>query len=431
MAVNDSLMRGLMATVFAVAMTGCDFDTPSRAGKGHVSNPPVPPKSAEAAAAEEQLDRGMEAWETMVAQAQPLPAPASWTNSAPSAEVLENWKKTNGDRALTAADMARQFGKNYPEHPMAEKAPDLELKFLQIAAEHGVTLSEERVRELENKLIADDPDKLFELRYKGAMRAAEAKKGLEDDSLMVAEMERQARLLMEEFPKKMEVYDLLLAVAESCEINKGMKILDEILASGASDQTKEAARELKAKGVQGLKDLAVLEKERDAARAGEGTDIGSKYDAKLPPAASFEELKKNPVGKRLELKFAAFDAKKIDLAKLRGKVVLIDFWASWCGPCLEEIPAMRKAYAKHKDAGFEILGLSLDSKKLPFQRAVGENEIIWPVAFDEGGWITKLTDNLGIEGIPAMWIVDRSGLISNVNAADGPVEAIEAAMKAE
>ena len=440
MAGRISVGRWLAATTFALLATGCDFDTPSRAGSGHVSNPPIPPKSAEAVAAEEQLDRGMKAWESMVTQAQPLPAPADWTNSAPSAEVLESWKKTNGERALTAADMAREFGKNYPEHPMAEKAPDLELKFLQIAAEHGVTLSEERVRELENKLVADNPDLLFELRVKGAIRAAESKKRPEDDSLMLDEMERQARILMAEFPGKSEVYDLLLAAAQGLvseiepdleKTTKGVRLLDEIIAGDAAEGTKQSARELKAKGEQGLKELAAVNKEREAVRAGESTEIGAARAKELPPAASFEDLRKSPVGKRLELTFTAFDGRKIDLAKLRGKVVLIDFWASWCGPCLEEIPAMRKAYAKHKDAGFEILGLSLDSKKLAFQRAVGEEGITWPVSFDEGGWISKLTDNLGIEGIPAMWVVDRSGLISNVNAAEGPEEAIEAAMKAE
>ncbi len=423
----------LVAVACATGIAGCDFDTPSRAGKSYDPNPPKPPVSQATVELEDQLDRGNAAWEALVAQAQPIEPPPSWTNSPPSDEVFAEWETNNGQRAAKAAEMTREFGKNFSEHPMAEKAPDLELKFLRIAAEHGVTAHEERIRELETLLVGDDPEKLFQYRLDGAMRAAFEKKGQKSNERMVQELERQARRLMEEYPSRMEVYDLLLAVAENCEIRKGMELLREIQASGAAETTKTRAGELLVQGGKALAELDDLEKQRENARAGVKTELADPAAGK-PKAAAFatmEELRTAPLGKRMELKFTASDGRKIDLAELKGKVVLIDFWASWCGPCIEELPQLRKAYAKHKEAGFEILGLSLDSKKLPFQRTVGEEKIVWPAAYDEGGWISKLTDNLGIEGIPAMWLVNRNGLISNVTAHEDPTAAIEKAMQAE
>src|SRR5439155_17368912 len=67
--------------------------------------------------------------------------------------------------------------------------------------------------------------------------------------------------------------------------------------------------------------------------------------------------------KPLDLKFTAVDGKEFDLAKLRGKVVLVDFWATWCGPCRMEMPHVIDAYKKLHEKGFEIVGISLDSSK--------------------------------------------------------------------
>ncbi len=421
-------------------VAGCDFDTPSRAGKGYNPNPPKPPVSAETVRQEEEMERANAAWEAVVAQAQPIAPPPSWTNDPPSDEVFAEWERNNGARAAKAAGMTREFGKDFPEHPMASKASDLELKFLRIAVEHGLTAHEDRIRELETSLVGDDAEKLFRYRLDGAMRSALEKRSPESNERMLKELERQARRLMQEYPGRTEVYELLHTAAEGLvsdsiprkdDISHALQLLDEVLAVELSEETRAEVVALQKEATGKLEELNRLAEKRAEALAGAPTQTPEKNAAPTPAAATFEELKAAPVGKRMELKFTASDGREIDLAKLKGKVVLIDFWASWCGPCIEELPQLRKAYAKHKDAGFEILGLSLDAKKLDFQRTVGEEKIVWPVAYDKDGWITKLADNLGIEGIPAMWLVDRAGLISSVSAHEDPTAAIEAAMTAK
>ncbi|MCX7916307.1 MAG: TlpA family protein disulfide reductase, partial [Verrucomicrobiae bacterium] len=76
-------------------------------------------------------------------------------------------------------------------------------------------------------------------------------------------------------------------------------------------------------------------------------------------AALIKQIRSAP----LELKFAAVDGREVDLEKLRGKVVLVDFWATWCGPCVMEAPKLVDTYQKYRERGFEIIGVSLDSNK--------------------------------------------------------------------
>lgn len=415
----------LIPVLLTVALAlGCDFtDTPSRAGKGYVSNPPVPAMDDEARAAEEELDRANLAWEELIKAAEPRHPPAEWTNSPPSSEVMLRWHKDNGIRAVRTADMAHEFSTTFTNHPMAEQSVRIGLKLLEIAGEYGDTGREERIRELQRIFLRDDPEQLFDFRFKGAQRAALAKKAI-DPALVIDELENQARLLQKEFPKRTEIYELLLTVAENCEISHGLEVLAEILASDASASVKASARELQKKGEIAAREWAAIEELRKTQTLLKATEPA----AEPPAAATFEEIKTNPVGKRMNLEFTAFDGREVDLSKLVGKVVLIDFWASWCGPCIEEIPTLREAYKKHAPNGFEIIGISMDSKKLPFQRAIAEEKITWPQICDQDNWVKNLTDKIGVDEIPAMWLIDRKGIIRDIKAHENLPQAIETLM---
>ncbi len=118
----------------------------------------------------------------------------------------------------------------------------------------------------------------------------------------------------------------------------------------------------------------------------------------------------------LDLKFTALNGDKVDLAKLRGKVVLIDFWATWCGPCLMDMPHVLKAYNDYRDQGFEIIGVSLDDDKTRLLAYLKEHGVSWPQHFDGKGFETPLIRRFGINGIPTQWLLDKKGLLRDANA---------------
>ena len=134
--------------------------------------------------------------------------------------------------------------------------------------------------------------------------------------------------------------------------------------------------------------------------------------AEKPPGAKL-------IGKPLAIKFTAVDGRPVDLEKLRGKVVLIDFWATWCGPCVQEVPHVKATYEKLHDKGFEIVGVSFDEKKPALQNFVSAQKIAWPQYFDGKGWDNRFGTRFGIESIPTMWLVDKKGLLRDVDARDG------------
>ena len=126
----------------------------------------------------------------------------------------------------------------------------------------------------------------------------------------------------------------------------------------------------------------------------------------------------NPIGKPFQLQFTGIDGNRVNLAKLKGKVVLIDFWATWCGPCVAEIPNLVKTYNELHDKGFEIVGIALEGNKDPkrLHAYVDRKQMPWPQYTDGLMWKNKIAQRYGINGVPTMWLVDREGNLSSLTA---------------
>lgn len=108
------------------------------------------------------------------------------------------------------------------------------------------------------------------------------------------------------------------------------------------------------------------------------------------------------------------DGEPISIEAYRGKVVLVDFWAVWCGPCVAEMPNVKKVYEKYKDKGFDIIGISLDSNETSLRNYLKDNDIPWRQVFSGKGWQSPVAQQYGIYSIPNMWLIDKEGkLISN------------------
>lgn len=105
------------------------------------------------------------------------------------------------------------------------------------------------------------------------------------------------------------------------------------------------------------------------------------------------------------------EGKDLKLSALRGKVVLIDFWASWCGPCRRENPNVVRVYNQYKDKGFEILGVSLDSAKDRWVQAIEQDGLTWMHVSDLKGWQNEVAQVYGVRAIPQTVLLDAEGKI--------------------
>ncbi len=122
-------------------------------------------------------------------------------------------------------------------------------------------------------------------------------------------------------------------------------------------------------------------------------------------------------GKPMEIKGTLLDGTPFDQKSLAGKVVLVDFWATWCGPCRAEIPNMKQEYEKYRAKGFEVVGVSLDDDRDALVKFVQTEEIPWPILFDkseDGG--NALATFYGIRGIPQLILIGRDGNVITLNA---------------
>ena len=307
------------------------------------------------------------AWrETYKALQSPLP-PKEWTDKKPTRqEVMDFYDPL----LIKGADKAKDFYTRFPDHPKAASARKAEYNMIMLVVEQfGDTNETARLAELQKEKL-NDPSLSEDERF--SIRMETVQQLLRTPPVDMDKFLGEARTLQKDFPQREEVYQLLLMAASSSDADAARKIAQEIIDGSAPEAAKTQARGLL-------------------------TRLGA-------------------VGKPLDIHFTAVDGRQVDLAKLKGKVVLIDFWATWCGPCVGEVPDVKAAYEKLHDKGFEIVGISLDNDKNALTDFVKDKGMTWPQYFDGLQWSNKLAVEFGINSIPAMWLVDKQGNLRDQNA---------------
>jgi thiol-disulfide isomerase/thioredoxin len=160
----------------------------------------------------------------------------------------------------------------------------------------------------------------------------------------------------------------------------------------------------------------------------------SQANLKLRATAEALDRQFRLVGTSPQIAFTALDGRQVDLAKLRGKVVLIDCWATWCGPCKAELPNIKNVYAAYHDQGFEVIGataeyVGLTPKDSPEQRErkiaaakrklaefVAEEQLPWPQFFGEYAFKNPIYQQFGVTGIPVLVLIDQDGKVVDTDA---------------
>lgn len=120
----------------------------------------------------------------------------------------------------------------------------------------------------------------------------------------------------------------------------------------------------------------------------------------------------------LELTFTAMDGREIDLADFRGQVVLIDFWATWCVPCIKELPKLKAAHEKYRDHGLVVIGVSFDNAdaEAKLRDFIEKNDMDWIHQYDGRGWKNEIGQRFSIRAIPTVFLLNREGVVVDTNA---------------
>ena len=330
---------------------------------------------------------GDAAWQTVLDASEPLDPPNEWAKREPTQKEVARFHLRAAKTAAKSAAKAREFHARFADHPKAFRARVKECELLAVAMHLGDRDQKARLDSAQQAL-RNDPmltdDDGFNIRSAGVQRIAYYLQ-FKGYVINLDDFDRSVRELRREFPKRDEPHELMLVLAKNRfwddQMQKARAVAEELAASSAPSSVVEEARSM-------LKRFARL-------------------------------------GQPLAFEFTALDGRGVDLKGMRGKVVLIDCWATWCAPCLREMPHVKAAYDRYHARGFEVVGISSDDDREALEKFVKVNRIPWAQYFDGKGELNRFASEFNVGGIPTMWLVDRKGVLRDLNAVNNLTGKIE------
>ncbi|AOM78516.1 TlpA disulfide reductase family protein [Pedobacter steynii] len=226
-------------------------------------------------------------------------------------------------------------------------------------------------------------------------------------SVSKKDLEKRQKQLYSEYEKAEKAKDAAAIAKIESEFFKSYKESDALNKAFITKHPKSYVSLVNIKDLGSSTDYAELQSLFQSLDAGlKATETGKKMEAMLAV------LKKGSNGqKMIDFTQNDMEGKPVSFSSFKGKYVLVDFWASWCGPCRGENPNVLKAYDQFKDKGFTVLGVSLDDNADKWKKAVVEDKMPWTQLSDLKGWKNEVSTYYGIQGIPANYLVDPDGVI--------------------
>src|SRR5260221_342289 len=273
------------------------------------------------------------AWAEVEKVHQALRPPDRWRTSEPKPEEVARFQKQVRELSVSFANKALEFIARFPTNENVDDARITVVHALNHAVAAGDAAAEKQIKEFVATVLSDktiqENDRVGVLLFSGN-EAFSKKVGMRlfTEGMMKLTPEFEAteldslRLALKQFPTNSMIYTMVVALAQRSEGDRQKELVNEVInAPGAPPGAKTLAKHI------------------------------------LKGTKPYDE------GKPLDICFTALDGREVDLAKLKGKVVLVEFWSTSCGPCVAEMPSVKAAYQKFHDRGFEVVGINLDDKE--------------------------------------------------------------------